>query len=57
MDEGTFRSLTAAGVASMQEPRVIHRDEASGTEEWMAFFEDPDHNVLALMSRVAVAAA
>ena len=34
------------------QPHVIHRDDAAGTEEWMAFFEDPDGNTLALMSRV-----
>lgn len=28
-------------------------DEQTGTEEWMAFFEDPEGNMLALMSRVA----
>jgi methylmalonyl-CoA/ethylmalonyl-CoA epimerase len=31
---------------------MIHR-HPDGTEEWMAFFEDPDGGVLALMSRVA----
>jgi methylmalonyl-CoA/ethylmalonyl-CoA epimerase len=49
-------ALVEAGVRTVEEPAVIHRDEAAGTEEWMAFFEDPDGNVLALMSRVAIAA-
>ncbi len=34
-------------------PHVIYTDDATGSEEWMAFFEDPDGNALALMSRVA----
>jgi catechol 2,3-dioxygenase-like lactoylglutathione lyase family enzyme len=49
-----FGALTAASVTAVGQPRVIHRDEAVGTEEWMAFFEDPDGNTLALMSRVPI---
>jgi hypothetical protein len=30
---------------------MIHRHQ-SGVEEWMAFFEDPDGKLLALMSQV-----
>jgi len=36
-------------------PHLIHRDEATGTEEWMTFFDDPDGNMLALMARVPAA--
>jgi methylmalonyl-CoA/ethylmalonyl-CoA epimerase len=32
---------------------MIHR-HADGTEEWMAFFEDPDARPLALMSQATV---
>ena len=49
-----FGALIAAGVTAIGEPHVIHRDEAAGTEEWMAFFEDPDGNTMALMSRVPI---
>lgn len=44
--------LEAAGVTFTSAPHLIHRDEATGEETWMAFFEDPDRNALALTSRV-----
>lgn len=50
-----FEALAAAGVPTVEAPGVIYRDDVAGTEEWMAFFRDPDGNVLGLMSRVAVA--
>lgn len=53
--DATFRALGAQGVTFVGQPHRIHRDEATGEEEWMAFFEDPDGNQLALMSRVATA--
>jgi DNA-binding CsgD family transcriptional regulator/catechol 2,3-dioxygenase-like lactoylglutathione lyase family enzyme len=43
--------LTARGVKFTHAPHMIHR-HADGTEEWMAFFEDPDGRPLALMSAV-----
>ena len=43
--------LTARGVKFTHAPHMIHR-HADGTEEWMAFFEDPDARPLALMSAV-----
>jgi catechol 2,3-dioxygenase-like lactoylglutathione lyase family enzyme len=43
--------LVARGVSFVHEPHLIHRHE-DGTEEWMAFFNDPDENLLAIMSRV-----
>ena len=46
-------ALTEAGVAFSHEPHIVHRDEATSEETWMAFFEDPDGNMLALTSRVA----
>lgn len=48
-----FEELKARGVTLRGAPHVIYTDDATGSEEWMAFFEDPDGNALALMSRVA----
>ena len=45
------RQLQARGVKFTHAPHMIHR-HADGTEEWMAFFEDPDGRPLALMSQV-----
>lgn len=41
--------LQHRGVTFTHAPHRIHT-HADGTEEWMAFFEDPDHRPLALMS-------
>jgi DNA-binding CsgD family transcriptional regulator/catechol 2,3-dioxygenase-like lactoylglutathione lyase family enzyme len=38
-------------------PHMIFKDDNTGVEDWMAFFEDPDGNVLSIMSRVAPAVA
>lgn len=48
---GSVAALRSKGVAFDGEPHRIftHPD---GTEEWMAFFRDPEANVLALMSQV-----
>src|SRR6476659_1460029 len=43
--------LAARGVKFTHAPQMIHR-HADGTEEWMAFFEDPDGRPLAVMSAV-----
>jgi catechol 2,3-dioxygenase-like lactoylglutathione lyase family enzyme len=48
--------LRAKGVQFDTEPSVIFRDEKglfgpAGAEEWMAFFHDPDGNVLAIASQ------
>lgn len=56
MDEA-FEELRARGVTFEGEPHLIQRDEQGvfgrpGMETWMAFFRDPDGNVLALMSEV-----
>lgn len=45
------RALAARGVRFQDPPRMIHRHD-DGTEEWMAFFEDPEGRTLALMARV-----
>lgn len=52
---GAHAVLTGRGVHFQGAPHMIYRDEASGAEEWMAFFDDPDGNTLAIMSRVAPA--
>lgn len=43
--------LQARGVAFTHAPHLIHK-HADGTEEWMAFFVDPDGRPLGLMSQV-----
>jgi methylmalonyl-CoA/ethylmalonyl-CoA epimerase len=52
----SFESLRAKGIQFDSEPKVIHRDKDGtfgppGTEEWMAFFRDPDGNILAIASQ------
>jgi hypothetical protein len=56
--DAVFSALQARGVEFDSAPHLIHRDETgtfgpAGEEEWMAFFKDPDGNILALASRVA----
>jgi predicted enzyme related to lactoylglutathione lyase len=43
-------ALSARGVKFTHAPHLILR-HADGTEEWMAFFEDPDGRPLALMAQ------
>lgn len=43
------RELAGRGVEFIQAPAMVHRHE-DGTEEWMAFFRDPEGRPLALMS-------
>jgi DNA-binding CsgD family transcriptional regulator/catechol 2,3-dioxygenase-like lactoylglutathione lyase family enzyme len=43
-------ALNQRGVQFTQAPHMIHR-HADGTEEWMAFFEDPDGRPLAIMAQ------
>ncbi|HEY6125374.1 MAG TPA: LuxR C-terminal-related transcriptional regulator [Steroidobacteraceae bacterium] len=47
--------LAARGVKFTHAPHLIHR-HADGTEEWMAFFEDPDGRPLALMCQIGASA-
>ncbi len=54
--DAAHRALTAAGVEFKDEPHLIHRDAhgtfgTAGEEEWMAFFNDPSGNLLAIASR------
>ena len=44
-------ALQQRGVKFTHAPHLIHR-HADGTEEWMAFFEDPDGRPLAIMAQV-----
>lgn len=54
--EAACAELKAKGVRFTAEPHAIHRDETgtfgpAGETEWMAFFEDPSGNTLALATR------
>jgi len=54
--DATTATLTAAGVAFVDTPHLIHRDDAGqfgapGSEEWMTFFHDSEQNLLALAER------
>jgi methylmalonyl-CoA/ethylmalonyl-CoA epimerase len=48
--QAAFDTLTARGVAFVAKPHLIAR--MPDHELWMAFFRDPDENLLALMSEV-----
>ncbi|MFL6578927.1 MAG: VOC family protein [Povalibacter sp.] len=50
----THARLSDKDVRFVSAPHLIHR-HADGTEEWMAFFMDPDGRSLALMSQVKAA--
>lgn len=43
--------LKRRGVEFINAPHMIHK-HADGTEEWMAFFKDPEGRPLAIMSQV-----
>ena len=47
----SHEELKQRGVRFTHAPHMIHR-HADGTEEWMAFFEDPDGRPLALMAQM-----
>jgi DNA-binding CsgD family transcriptional regulator/catechol 2,3-dioxygenase-like lactoylglutathione lyase family enzyme len=46
-----YSELQARGVEFTHAPHLVHR-HADGTEEWMAFFKDPEGRPLAIMSQV-----
>ena len=50
--ESACKTLKARGVEFSNVPHMIFR-HADGTEEWMAFFKDPEGRPLALMEQVA----
>lgn len=45
--------LTERGVKFQGAPHRIYKDDTTGVEDWMAFFDDPDGNMLAIMAHVA----
>jgi catechol 2,3-dioxygenase-like lactoylglutathione lyase family enzyme len=45
------RTLAGRGVTFVDAPHMIHR-HADGMEEWMAFFNDPDGKMLAVMAQI-----
>src|SRR5215469_7070983 len=49
--QDAYDALRARGVDFINPPHLIHR-HADGTEEWMAFFKDPEGRPLAIMSKV-----
>jgi len=54
--EETHTELVNSGVKFIQGPHMIFKDEAgtfggAGEEEWMAFFQDPSENTLAIAAR------
>jgi methylmalonyl-CoA/ethylmalonyl-CoA epimerase len=50
--DAAYEEMQGRGVNFINAPHMIHRHE-DGTEEWMAFFEDPEGRPLAVMSSVA----
>jgi catechol 2,3-dioxygenase-like lactoylglutathione lyase family enzyme len=51
-----YATLKERGIEFLSAPHLIFPDEKgtfgpAGEEEWMAFFRDPDGNVLALSAR------
>ncbi len=54
--DARVRELEAKGVRFVHGPQAVHKDEdgtfgAAGETEWMAFFEDPEGNTVALVTR------
>lgn len=49
--DASHAELSGRGVEFVGAPHMIHR-HADGTEEWMAFFKDPEGRHLAIMSAV-----
>ena len=56
--DAAYEELKTKGVEFTDTPHAIHRDTegtfgAAGEEEWMAFFNDPSGNLMALAARKA----
>ena len=49
--DAAYEELGRRGVERTDEPHVIFVHPDSGTEEWMAFFEDGEGNTLALLEQ------
>jgi len=52
--DAAHRRLTENGVEFINAPHMVHRHD-DGTEEWMAFFKDPEGRPLAIMAAAAAA--
>lgn len=50
--EAAHAEMQARGIEFINAPHMIHRHE-DGTEEWMAFFKDPEGRPLAIMAAMA----
>jgi catechol 2,3-dioxygenase-like lactoylglutathione lyase family enzyme len=53
--EASHAELARRGVKFQGAPHRIYRDDTTGVEDWMAFFEDDAGNVLSIMAHVAPA--
>jgi catechol 2,3-dioxygenase-like lactoylglutathione lyase family enzyme len=51
-----YDALGTRGIKFSGAPHMIFEDDSTHVQEWMAFFEDSEGNMLALMSRVTPAA-
>jgi predicted enzyme related to lactoylglutathione lyase len=51
--QAAYEELQGRGVKFDGPPHRIFTDDATGIEEWLAFFEDSEGNMLAITSRVA----
>jgi catechol 2,3-dioxygenase-like lactoylglutathione lyase family enzyme len=52
--QATYDTLAARGVMMDDKPHIIAN--LGAVELWMAFFRDPDHNLIGIMSEVPVKA-
>jgi catechol 2,3-dioxygenase-like lactoylglutathione lyase family enzyme len=43
--------LAERGIRFQGAPHMIYKDDQTGVEEWMAFFDDPDGNTIGIMAR------
>ena len=50
--EASYTRLQDQGIVFINAPHMIHRHD-DGTEEWMAFFEDPERRPMAIMATVS----
>lgn len=49
--ESAYHELRERGIEFVDAPHMIHKHE-DGVEEWMAFFNDPEGRLLAIMAAV-----
>ena len=53
--DAAYDELQKRGIVFTNAPHLIHRHD-DGTEEWMAFFDDPEGRTLAIMCQVGPSA-